>query len=286
MLLWKNLQELADFGEITICETVVTECYKNRDGSIQRQVHLTTLTRFESYDYESLITYNCDKNPRSWKWNEIKDYFRELNIEEVALLNGDELNYHTEKDIPLFEACNELDFEKIKQAVANGANVNAIDKNGDTPICNVLDFVEDYEDDFLIEILDYLIEKGADINLFGFGGSDCLTNAHFSNKPRLMEYLFEHGARKDLNCFVTDLYDNGQWNILNAAYDYCITDRAMGDYYDDNCKEQIDILEKNGVKFYIDDRDCSEYVNLLDFCLYYYYEVNLWSNGNYFTSSF
>lgn len=255
LLLWKNLQELADSGKVTICETVEKDSYKRHDGKIENRVHLTAMKIPVLHDYKTCVNYICDKKPQYWKWDEIKDYFVELNSDEVALLNGRELNYHTETDVPLFDACNEHNLEKIKLAVKAGANVNAINDNGETPLSIVLDYATEYEESFLIEIIDFLIENGADVNLFGFNGTDSFTCAHFADKPDIMEYLFKHGARKDLNCFVTDLSDSSQWYIQNSAYDYCTTDRAIGDFYDDNCQKQIDILEEHGVKFFIDGWD-------------------------------
>lgn len=249
---WKELQESADSGTIKVCESVVVDTFKSFNDEIKNRVTLTALKTPDISSCKTYTEYKCDTVPRTWKWNDIKDYFVELNTDEIALLNGKEFNFHTKSDEPLFKSCSERNLEAVKKAINNGANVNSINEDGETPLSLVLSYSEEYDDDFLIRILDYLLEKGADINLFGFGGMDCITCAHLSSKPKIMEYLFEHGAGKDLNCYVTDLYDDSQWFIQNAAYDYCITDRLIGDYYDDNCKKQIDILEKYGVSFFID----------------------------------
>ncbi|MCR5495370.1 MAG: hypothetical protein K6F15_06990 [Treponema sp.] len=97
------------------------------------------------------------------------------------------------------------------------AAVNALDDKGETPLSIVLDYATDYEESFLIDICDYLIENGADINLFGFNSTDCFTCAHFADKRGVIEYLFKHAARKVLNCFVTDLNDSFQWYVQNAS---------------------------------------------------------------------
>lgn len=255
ILFWKKLKELADSGDVTVCETVVEDTFTNHRGEIENRVTLTSMKGPRTHSYKDCINYNCDTTPRSWVWNDIKNYFVELNSDEIALLNGKELNYHTDLDLPLFEACYNRDLSAIKNAVEQGANVNAINDDGETPISLALDFSEGYDDSYLISILDYLIQNGADVNLFGFEGTDCFTCAHLSDKPRMIEYLFEHGARKDLNCYVTDLSDTSQWYDANAAYSSCLEDRAIGDYYDDNCQEQINIFEKHGVNFFIDGWD-------------------------------
>ena len=130
---WKELQEIADSGEIVVEEKFYTEG-KNKKFWVINSLGSKTKRKdyWESYYYGPLFSEKIE-NPqkRTWKWNEIKDFFVELSDEELELFNVYEMNQCTVKDIPLFEACSKGDFESIKQAIKNGANVNATDKNSD-----------------------------------------------------------------------------------------------------------------------------------------------------------
>ena len=55
----------------------------------------------------------------------------------------------------LFNACKKGDFEAVKNAVSNGANVNAADKEGHTPIGHSF---------FWPDIVGYLLDHGADVS--------------------------------------------------------------------------------------------------------------------------
>ena len=201
----------------------------------------------------------------SFGWKDVKDLFFEISTSDIAFLNGEKMNYIDKNSSSLFAACEEIDLQKITESIKNGADVNSFDNDGDTPLCFLLDSAEcavidgcygsDDKASFTKKVLKcllFLIKNGADVNLFGFGGSDALTNAHFYGDPKVMEFLLQKGARLDLNCYVTDLDDWGQWYIRNSAYDFCITDRACGDLYNDDCGKQIELLEKYGVTYFID----------------------------------
>jgi ankyrin repeat protein len=77
--------------------------------------------------------------------------------------------------------------EKVKQLIDSGADVNARDANGDTPM-----IVAAFHG--LNDIVKLLIEKGADVNAKNNLGSTALIEAATANKVETVELLLTSGA--------------------------------------------------------------------------------------------
>lgn len=261
---WKQLKAIADSGSITIKESKTVD-EKNKMTLVCHSFsifgppgkHYTNKSR----------SYVCSDTEFTYSWDEVKQYFIELSDKEVSFLHGDEMNDYDPSSQPLFDACEKHDYEGVKKAVESGIDVNSLDKYARTPLCAIIPaFPDDFEVEEIskqnteytkkiIKIMDYLLEKGANINLYGFDGFDCLTNAHYCGSTILIEYLFQHGLNRYCNKFITDLFDEREWYIMNAVYDYVETDLAIGDYDMENLLEQEKILERNGVEFFIEGWD-------------------------------
>lgn len=257
-----KLEKLADSGEIKVREkqevddknnlTLVCRCY----GSFaSKGKHYSKLMR----------AYRCSDEEFTYRWEEIRKYFIQLSASEVALFHS-EMNPYDPKNDALHKACLGHDYQAVVKAVEGGADVNGFDKYGETPLNNLVaeDTVEDgleqlgkYDPEYtdnIIRIMDYLISKGANINLYGFDGDDILELVHFSGNLRVMKHLCELGIRKDLNCFICDFWDSSQWYTPNAAYNYIETDIAIGFEYDTpNIREQEKILEEYGINNWLID---------------------------------
>ena len=52
----------------------------------------------------------------------------------MELLHGQEINRYAVKDDSLFTACENLDIGAIKSAIQDGANIFALNKDGESPI--------------------------------------------------------------------------------------------------------------------------------------------------------
>ena len=258
---WKQLETIADSRCIFIKES------KTVGENNMLTLVCQSLSVLNSKRRNASRSYLCSDTKFTYPWDEVKEHFIELSDKEVSFLHGKEMNDYNPASQPLFDACKNLDIEGVKKAVESGIDVNSFDKDATTPICSV---IPSYRDDLgmkeimnqdsgytarVIKIMDYLLEKGANINLYGFDGEDCLTNAHFTENLRLIEYLFQHGISKYSNCFITDLFDENQWYQMNAAYDYITTDITLGDYNTENLIEQEKILDKYGVEYFIDGWD-------------------------------
>ena len=61
-----------------------------------------------------------------------------------------------EKDTYLFEAIGNHDYDKVEDALNNGANVNALNNDGDTPLIHAINFGE-------YDVIELLLENGADV---------------------------------------------------------------------------------------------------------------------------
>ena len=61
-----------------------------------------------------------------------------------------------EKDNYLFEAIGIYDYDKVEYALNNGANVNALNNDGDTPLIHAINFGE-------YDVIELLLENGADV---------------------------------------------------------------------------------------------------------------------------
>ena len=165
----------------------------------------------------------------------------------------------------LFDACSYLDLERIKYALNKGADINSINHNGETPITNAIKFYwatdldqyKKYSDkeydaiqkvnyEKLIPIIDYLLDSGADINLYGDGGLPPIVAAYYTNTPELIEYLLQRGANPNVNCYS---YED------KLEEDYCSTilsciNELLAEEYDDKAKEIERIVKQYGGRLY------------------------------------
>ena len=210
---WEALEDVADSGKIRLQEKI--------EMTDQGYPHCT------GFDKKEKLSQIESSKLYSWKWNEIKDYFFELPVDMIALLNGEEMNQCTVRDLPLFEACKKGSITQIKKAIKDGANVNAIDAEGHTPVIIVTDpgwYVDRDKSDKIIQLLDLLLANGADINLYGFYDSvfchDIICNAVVIGS-NLLEYVLSKGAKPIQNYSICDLmnYDTN-WKYASSALQF------------------------------------------------------------------
>ena len=101
--------------------------------------------------------------------------------------------------------------------------------------------------------------------MYGFDdGEDPILCAHWIGSTELMEFLIQKGASIHQNPFITDLGDSEQSLIASATYDYVETDLAIGDYDTDTLIKEEAVLEKAGIKFWIDGWDSDKVTEFYD----------------------
>jgi len=97
------------------------------------------------------------------------------------------------KQTPLILAARSRQASVVKLLIENGANVNAIDKMGTTPLEYPSGFVDNYHSNYL-ETVAILLENGADPRHIDHNGETALHEAVYMGNAQVVEMLLEHGA--------------------------------------------------------------------------------------------
>ncbi|MFC1604810.1 ankyrin repeat domain-containing protein [Planctomycetota bacterium] len=115
----------------------------------------------------------------------------------------------------LHQAAVDGDIEQVRLLISKGANVNAQDEKGNTPLCRAVESGK-------MEIVQLLVEAGADVNA---GSWPPLCMAVDENNTAIAEYLIAHGA---------DVNAGDDWTALQEAP------------YISNNVEMVELLIANG----------------------------------------
>lgn len=175
--------------------------------------------------------YPLELHQKSYSFEEIKHYFIHCNHNIISLLNAKEsIAPLTGAERKLFEGADNLSWDTIQQALAQGANINAVNNNGETAFCELFaTAVLMLEDNptlnknqliaQTIDIADKMIAMGADIDYFGFEGINALMHTSYQHQPTLMKYLLDKGANPNINYFAFE-GDTATSSVLdNLCYD-------------------------------------------------------------------
>ena len=97
-----------------------------------------------------------------------------------------------EKDKDLFDAIDIYDYDKVEDALNNGANVNALNNDGDTPLIRAINSGE-------YDVIELLLENGADVTNEEQSLAEDLEedDQDQSGIPYLIEYYIEIKKKKD-----------------------------------------------------------------------------------------
>lgn len=271
---WKLLEEIADSGVIMVSEgyQFYSKVNKQIGPKLVCVIVLDENTGDDIYKkVDDVYTYPYDRTLRTFKWDEIKDFFCEMSLNQLRLTMPEQLHYHTFLNDGFLKACKDWDEEQIKYYLENGANVNCLDQYGESSIQQV---INDYKEHGLLkgkeyseeelnviekdnerkckEIIDLLLSYGADINLFGYEGNSPLMCAYEMKSPELVKFLLERGANPNSNC---SLVDDDYWptikNIRSSIL-YKIDDLIYEDH-DDIVDEIERIIHDAGGRQYVWD---------------------------------
>lgn len=129
-----------------------------------------------------------------------------------ALKNGADINARYEDSPALIDAVNWGNVEIVKYLVENGADIENMNNiYGNTALMRTADTMY-VESEICIEIAQYLLEKGANINAKTRNGWTALMYASCKGHFDMVKFLVENGA--DINAIT----DNG-YTALNSALD-------------------------------------------------------------------
>jgi ankyrin repeat protein len=158
-------------------------------------------------------------------------------VENYNQMNKEEINKM------LFDACSNLNISNIQNAIESGADVNAIiDKNTafyQTIFCNR----QPEQEEQVIDILDILLENGADINLnVEEGASTAIFYAAYNSKSKtLTKYLLDKGAN------INKVSIGEEWTIINYINND-LQSRFCEERTKAELKEMYDFLITQGAK--------------------------------------
>ena len=273
-LFWSKLEQVANSGEIHVSESYFLESRSDYEWGGESRYYATIVldeARKESISTQEcdIYTFPYDKTPHTYTWDEIKHFFIELTLHQLALTFPKALLHkHSMIDDDLFSACYRLDLEGMKRAIANGANVNAINEYGNTPLATIIGNLRDVqcwrpsddepcpaekgEDHFdkYRPFADFLIESGADVDLFGRDGYLPLLEAYYSSSVKAVKYLLEKGANPNYNCFRDDDHCPHKCSSVLNAIDFLISE----DYT--QLEQELErITREAGGRLYVNDYD-------------------------------
>lgn len=237
--LWLLLEEIADSGEIKVSEGQFllnsttgyygdqVRTYCTTEISLQMVVIIDT-DAHKLHDYTINDFQNSAYCPelKTYRWDDIKHFYLELSLPQIELLNYKWMHRFSGVDLELFRACDELDLERVKHAVSIGANVNALSPSGNSALQHAIQFFYEHGINYTVEytdeereriekenyekcksIVDYLLDEGADIDLFGYDGMAPVVEAYYARSYDMIKHLLERGANPNVNCYLTDTSD-------------------------------------------------------------------------------
>ena len=273
---WMLLEELADSGEIKVSEgyflrNITKGCYGDQEKLYCHTVSELELIIIIDTDSPKYIQNKMDdfqqgkysREVKTYKWSDIKGYFVELTLPQIEILNHDWMHKYNDKDLELFRACTALDYERVKHAIEMGANVNALSPDGNSALQHAIQFFYDhgirmdrqYTEEELaeikeinyhkcIKIVDYLLDNGADINLFGYDGLAPIVEAYYAKSYDMIKHLLEKGANPNVNCYLTDTSDPDTISTLLEL----LCDSYDEEYYEEEYKIEQLVLSYGGIQ--------------------------------------
>jgi len=290
---WAELERVSNSGKITVSEGVhrwferkenwqwKADDYNKTLGLFSRMLVVVDIkdmseNRGYSQDYEKKISGVTNK---TYLWDEIKDLFVQLPEKLLSCLDEKRMHRHKPADIPLFEACDKLDIEGVKQAVANGANVNALNESGASPMMVACDALHNAFLDAISAkespgsplsdstanldkhtaasktIITCLLENGAKIDLCGGCDGNPLYTSHYFTDADLMRFLLDLGANPNVNCWLTD--HGSEWYTASSVLDGVWSDQSC---YGDSPQltEKEHLLLEHGARLYINGLDAEK----------------------------
>lgn len=259
-----QLQEICNGGKIIVSENAMFRRNKYigmKQDELELDISISEDSITDSMMDKIIRQYSSnekyylfEKKNIKFSFEEIKDFFVKADEHLLSLLNSkDGLNSISEIEKEMLDHAENMNLQGILQALEKGADINAIDTDGETALTKVIkawkydsvrndyddeDFVRepDYPNEEKIAVAEKLISLGADVNLFGHDGVNGLMYSSYQHNPVLMKFLLANGANPNINYFTDDDLDFISSDAL---------DNVCGDYnFFTDDKEKIAANEK------------------------------------------
>ena len=278
---WELLEQIANSGEIQVCEGYTIRC--EGEGNTGPKVICDMVVDAEfarDIKYDNVYTYPYNKALVSYKWEDIKDFFIELTLDQLRLTMPKKLHNHTKLDDQLLKACFDWDVDMIKVCMKKGANINCLNERGESVLQCAVEYFKDHnvlmdkdyskeelnriETDNEIkckEIVELLLSYGADINLFGYDGMPPLVCAYYQRSISMTKYLLEKGANPNTNCYLEDCHYWPMLKNIRSTILWCI-DGLISEDYNEPEKEIEEIIRNAGGREYTWDYTPWDYENI------------------------
>ncbi|MBC8214630.1 MAG: hypothetical protein H8E71_08350 [Candidatus Marinimicrobia bacterium] len=164
------------------------------------------------------------------KCDEIKlmNLLSSISLPELVMLNWEECRKpYTEKDKALFKAIDDFDYDKIINALKDGADPNCCSwKYDETPLTTLAVYnfegKVEYEEEIVRTVdipapdpkeinkrINLLVEYGASVNWAGLNENTPLSEASLNGKPEVIEHLLKLGSDPSIECYTDNHYKHG-----------------------------------------------------------------------------
>lgn len=266
---WELLENIANSGEIQVCEGYTIKSVDNE--FCEPKIVCDIIVDAESardIKYDSVYSYPYNKEPVSYKWEDIKDFFVELTLDQLRLTMPEKLHNHTELDDCLLYACKEWDTDKIKICMEKGANINCLNKDGESVLQRTVEYfkfhdilldkkysdeecklIETNNEKKCKEVVELLLSYGADINLFGYGGMPPLVCAYYERSSSMIKFLLDKGANPNANCYLDDCQYWPQLKNIRSTILWNIDDLLSEDYNEEEIEIEKLIRDAGGREY-------------------------------------
>ena len=271
---WELLEQIANSGEIQVSEGYWINCEGEGDNGPKVECELVVDADSGgeiSNKVKNIYTYQYNKELKTYKWEEIKGFFYEMTLDQLRLTMPNHLHNHKGMDDVLLKASADWDVEMIKLALKRGANINCLDKWGESVLQKAVGYYKEHNIYFdkeytkderksieaenekkCKEIVELLLSYGADINLFGSDGMTPLTCAYYQHSPEMIKFLLDRGASPNANCYLTDIeywpkLKNIRSTVLDLIYE------SLCDEYDDVEHEMERLIRDAGGRQFVWD---------------------------------
>jgi len=242
MFLYENLQDHrgfkydemrtyneADFG------------YFPEGGPVHYFYHDNVFGGQNTFDLYKIHRYRIVEVEVSGTYRDIDDYavtneislIRELSDKEKWELLSSIFNKPNGQSFFMYK-CQTGDIESIKKLIQYGADLHKLNDRGENALFYAIDGNYQYDN---MPIISFLIENGIDIHATNIFGDTPLHRAVFLGELNAVQYLLDHGAKKDINM---EIRVNKHTPLYLACYNNC-----MG-FDREKQREMVNLLLDNG----------------------------------------